>query len=237
MVLDPVSSCDLWDIGAPIRSPIVGAQDRTSPLLAFVRLENAQIAEARGLTPKGRAEVLVTLATGEPLYVAFDRPEGKVLVLAAALDDPGDLPLRTAFPILVGNALSWFDGRHGDLRESVASGAVVELPPSGRGRDLWPPVGPSRRLPGGEGRLAVGPLDQCGLWRVADRPEGPALVEVACNLASPRESDLRAAASLTASSTRVAAGTGAVPPWYVLILMAWASFILEWFGYQRRWIR
>ncbi len=237
LVIGPDSSCDLWDIGEPIRGPIVGKQEGASPLLAFVKLENAQIAEARGLTPKGRAEVLVSLVTGEPIYVAFDRPEGKVVVLAAALDDPGDLPLRTAFPILVGNALSWFDGRRDELHESVASGTMIDLPAVRRDLSLWPPAGPSRRLPDGEGRLSAGPLDRLGIWRVAAGSGASAVLETACNLASPRESDLRAPAGLKGSGPAAMAGVGAVPAWYALILLAFASFVLEWFCYQRRWIR
>ena len=128
LVINPVGSCDLWDSGEVIESPIVGTTDRASPLLAYVTLENAQITESRRLTPKSKANVLVSLATGEPLYLVFDRAEGKVLVLAASLDDPGDLPLRTAFPILVGNALSWIEGSGGNLSEAIATGAVVELP-------------------------------------------------------------------------------------------------------------
>ena len=167
LVIGPDSSCDLWDIGEPITAPIVGNQEVASPLLAFTKLENAQIAEARAVSPKGPAQVLVSLVTGEPICVAFDRPEGRVLVLAAALDDPANLPLRIAFPILVGNALSWFDGRRDEFHESVATGTMIDLPAAGRDLSFWPPAGPPQRLPNGEGPLAAGPLDQRGAcaWR------------------------------------------------------------------------
>jgi hypothetical protein len=238
LVIDPVRSCDLWECGPPLRRPIVGQQNRSSPLLAFVKLENAQIEEARSLTPKGRHQVLVALATGEPLYVSFDRPEGKILVLAAALEEPADLPLKTAFPIMVGNALSWFAGFRGDLRESVATGAVVDLEPATRRElKLWPPFGPPRQLPDGDRPLAIGPLEARGIWRVASRSDGPAVAEFACNLASPRESDLRPPASLGASRAALASGAGPTPVWYALFVLAWALFVLEWFCYQRRWVR
>ncbi len=216
LLIGPDRSCDLWDIGEPIAAPIVGKQEAGSPLLAFVKLENAQIAEARGLSPKGPAQVLVSLATGEAICVAFDRPEGKVLVLSAALDDPADLPLRTAFPILVGNALSWFDGRRDELHESVATGTMIDLPAVRRDLSLWSPAGSSQRLPDGAGALAAGPLDRRGVWRVAARPDGPAEVEIACNLAIPRESDLRPPAGLQASAAGSITGVRAVPAWYAL---------------------
>ena len=64
--------------------------------------------------------------TGEPLFSALERPEGKVLILSVNLDK-GDLPLRTAFPILATNALNWFAGARGELREAYATGAIAEI--------------------------------------------------------------------------------------------------------------
>ena len=41
--------------------------------------------------------------------------------------DQGDLTFRTAFPIMATNALAWFAGQSGELRESLATGAVTEV--------------------------------------------------------------------------------------------------------------
>src|SRR5207237_1252437 len=85
-------------------------------------------------------QVLAGSVTGDPLFVLIDRPEGKVVVLTVNLD-LGDLPFRTAFPILAMNTLGFFTGS-GELRESLPTGATAEvtLPAAGAfvlGRPAW----------------------------------------------------------------------------------------------------
>jgi hypothetical protein len=244
LVVDPAAACDLWELGEPLANPIVTQQDKDSPLLAHVRLDNVTMPEARKLTPKGpaRAQVLASSLTGDPLLCTFDRPEGKVLVLTVDLDK-SDLPLQTAFPIMVSNALAWFVGGQGELRESLAAGAVteVELSAPGKGeRRLVSPDGRSRALPDGPTRATLGPLDRCGIWTVSRASEpGKATVpplELACNLASLQESDLRPADGLEARTARAGLGFGAPPVWFGLIAAAWGLAGREWCLYQRRWI-
>jgi hypothetical protein len=170
-----------------------------------------------------------------------------VLVLTVNLDK-GDLPLRTAFPIMTMNALAWFAGNQGELREALATGATteVELPPSAvtRNLKLWPPTGLPRALPVGVTRTTIGPLDRVGIWQIAEplaaKPEepGPAVQELACNLANPRESDLRPATALESAPAVEAAGSmwSSRPIWFYLLLAALLLGVVEWFLYQRRWI-
>src|SRR5438445_4284086 len=119
LVIDPANDCDLWQIGDKLHNPIVTKQDKESSLMAHVRLDNVLMPEARKLTLASSAakpHILAAALTGEPLYCAIERSEGKVLVLTVNLDQ-GDLPLRTAFPIMATNALAWFAGERGELRE------------------------------------------------------------------------------------------------------------------------
>jgi hypothetical protein len=241
LVIDPSGPTDLWEIGDYLQNPVVARQDKDSPLMAHVRLDNVLLPEARKLTPRGKPQVLAVAATGDPLYCAFERPEGKTLVLTVNLDK-GDLPLRTAFPIITTNALSWFAGNQGELRESLAAGAVTEIElPSASGGELllWPPGDKQgRKLPAGVTRTTIGPLDRVGVWAVAARQptdEAPAALEIACNLASRAESDLRPPEGLTARDEPVTAGF-VNPIWFYLLAAAWLLAGLEWFLYQRRWI-
>src|SRR5262249_4828335 len=142
------------------------------PLMAHVRLDSVTMPAARKLTLKAKGQVLAESFGGDPLLCAFDRPAGKVLVLTVDLDK-SDLPLQTAFPILGSNALAWFAGSQGELRESLAAGAVteVELPEPSRTqgpveRQLIAPDGQSRPLPRGATRVTIGPLDRCGIWSI-----------------------------------------------------------------------
>ena len=74
--------------------------------------------------------MLAESAAGDPLYAVLDRPagtgQGKVVVLTVDLDK-SDLPLQTAFPIMMTNLLNWFGGTKGELREALAAGAVAEV--------------------------------------------------------------------------------------------------------------
>ncbi len=244
LVIDPDKGCDLWQVGDKLQNPLVTKQDRDSPLMAHIRLDNVLMPEARKLTftqAAGKPQVLAAALTGEPLLVALDRPEGKVLVLTVNLDK-GDLPLRTAFPILVTNTLGWFAGGRGELREALAAGSITEvtLPQTPEATYLLlGPDGQTRKLPPGVARTTVGPLDQCGVWSiVADAPDASPIQEIACNLANRAESDLRTPETLPSLGEEPARAMGFAgrPIWFYLLAAAWLLAGLEWYLYQRRWI-
>ena len=61
--------------------------------------------------------------------------------------------------------------------------------------------------------------------------------EIACNLASRSESDIRPPATLLAKTKEsLAAGFGGRPIWFYLITVAFVLTALEWGLYQRRTI-
>jgi hypothetical protein len=262
LVIEPSDSSALWKVEEPLQNPVVASQAKDSPLMAHVRLDQVFMPEARKLVLQAPAQVLAESATGDPLYAVIERPEGKVVVLTVNLDK-GDLTLQTAFPILMTNLLSWFREGKGELLEALATGAVAEVqltdvtgPGSvgglslrgakgDYGRFLRAPDGSERPLPAEGAKVAVGPLDRCGLWSIVRRParaEGAppgkpeTLIELACNLANRRESDLRPATTLPEHHRAAASALGARPVWYYLIAVAWALTTWEWFLYQRRWI-
>jgi hypothetical protein len=70
---------------------------------------------------------LAAIVTGETVYAAMKRPGGgSCLVLSVNLES-SDLAFRTAFPILITNALSWFAGQPGELQPSLAAGQLTVL--------------------------------------------------------------------------------------------------------------
>lgn len=253
-VIDPAGSTDLWKLGDKLENPIVTKQDSDSPLMRHVRLDNVLLPEAKQITPIEGAKLLVTALSGDPLYFAIEQGKRKVLALTVNLDQ-GDLTFRTAFPIMATNALGWFAGQSGELRESLAAGSVPEVPlPAVNGAETFIcrlPSGRTLPLPSGVSKAAIGPLDECGIWsvvrqipetdsakmddtRTARAPE----LEIACNLANRTESDLRIPEGLLKSQPAVAlAGAWfARPIWFYLIGAAWLLATIEWFLYQRRWI-
>jgi hypothetical protein len=244
LVVDPTNDCDLWKTGDKLQNPIVTKQDKDSPLMAHVRLDNVLMPEARKLTftpAAGKPQVLAEAITGDPVFALIDRPEGQVAVLSVNLD-LGDLPFRTAFPILAVNTVGYFTSSQGELRESLPTGATAEVTlPADREFVLRAPDGTTRKLPAGGGKTTVGPFDQCGVWAVMpDVPDAAPTDEFAINLMNKAESDLRPPEGLTASATAEEAGLvggfGGRPVWWYLIAAAAVLMTVEWFLYQRRWI-
>jgi hypothetical protein len=178
LLIEPERSGPLWELGEAIHNPVVAKQDKDSPLMLHIRLDNVLMPEARKLTLRSPAKVLAESATGDPLYAVLERTgagEGKVVILTVDLDK-SDLPLQTAFPIMMANLLSWFGGTKGELREALPAGAVtqVDLPRSGAKsleHFLVAPEGREQLLfaGGGATSLTVGPLDRCGVWTVIER--------------------------------------------------------------------
>lgn len=129
LVINPRNNCDQWTVGEPIETPLVSTIDDSSPVTQHVRLTNVLFPDARSLTFTGESETLIKTPLDEPLLSYIRRPGGDVLVLNVDLD-LGDLPLRIAFPVLMKNAVEWFQGNQGELQPALATGqaATVQLP-------------------------------------------------------------------------------------------------------------
>jgi hypothetical protein len=165
-----------------------------------VRLNNVTMPEAFQLKVAGKIDVLASSVTEDPIYFVIRRETGNVLVLTVDLDQ-GDLPLRTTFPIMMTNAISWFAGSKGELRESLASGSItqIELPgaeaktpstpqpdeksdaivrvPDSKDKSdrseivLQDPHGKTYPLPDSSDVATIGPLDQTGIWSLVQSGE------------------------------------------------------------------
>ncbi|QDT16227.1 BatA domain-containing protein [Alienimonas californiensis] len=277
--IDPREGGDLFTVGEEIVAPNVRLTEEAegSPLLANVQLDQIDLPKVRPLTLAANvdAAVLAEVAAevgaagdadaeaGAPLLVALRRPldgggRGKAVVLAVDLDAT-DLPLRTAFPILAVNALTWFTDAAGELRPAAATGSTVSVPlPDGADSEQWSvfaPSGAARPLPAGLTAATLGPLAEAGLWRLAPRrPEvndaeeptagtssdaidWPAeTIPVAVNLTAPTESDTRTVAP--ASEGADPAGTAGGRPWWVWLAAGALVLVgVEWWLYQRRFIQ
>ncbi len=189
LVIDPTAGCDLWDLGNVIENPLVTDQDEDSPLMNHIRLDNVLFPEARTLKFKSTVHSLAKTINGEDVYSQINRPAGKCLVLSVNLDR-SDLAFRTAFPIMVANALGWFSGTNGELQPSVATGTLASLTVSlrtllkanpaaadnaskGLFTKLVSPAGTKSRLPVSveqdtdpdAGKILAGPLNVPGIWQ------------------------------------------------------------------------
>jgi hypothetical protein len=263
LVVDPQNGCDAWELGELMADPIVTRQDQESPLMTHVRLDNVLMPEARELRFQEPPHVLAGALAGGPVYAEVPRASGKCLVLSVNINQ-GDLAFRTAFPILVTNALGWFAGRAGELRPALATGSMTEIElgnleitsgdlllrsPSGNSRPLT--VGRSNsELPAASddhatapavnqaARISIPPLSECGVWNVVQRnteEDTESLAALAVNLADDRETDLRTPIErIDGGSKASVAGWLSRPIWFYLAAIACLLTVGEWWLYQRR---
>ncbi len=262
LIVDPETSCDLWEVGEVIENPIVTEQADDSPLMTHIRLDNVLMPEARRLTFKSPIKSLAETVTGESVYAVVDRPQGDCLVLSVNLER-SDLAFRTAFPILITNALSWFAGQPGELQPSIAAGKMTILAateecvrypqPKWQRRTIDRTlISPSQdRSPLLSNQ--IGPLNEVGVWRVIEgeraadsdcgqverkRSIAESQQSIAVNLASRNESDLRPGEESQSNSRSSLLGGAWLtrPIWFYLVVIACLLSTLEWFLYQRRFI-
>ena len=261
-VVDPTDGCDAWQLGQPLENPIITELDENSPLLTHVRLDNVLVPEARQVNFSGQSHTLAGSLSKSPIYAEYKRPEGKCLVLTVNLDR-SDLAFRTAFPIMMTNALGWFAGTSGELRESFSTGSIYAwdtenqelnselislISPTGKRSDLSTQANTLENTQEANATkesmsVSVGPFDECGIWSVQQPSEdktvdASTLTQFAVNLSDQRESDLRPheAFAKLKEPDPLLAGWFAKPVWFYLVSAGCLLSVIEWILYHRRFI-
>jgi len=129
LIVDPRNDCDLFTVGEPLESPLVGQASNDSPLMRFVCLNNGPVSGLREIRFSENAErpqILAATSEGNPIFFQWDQGEkGKVTVLSVDLKR-SDLVFRTAFPIMVSNILDSFRADSGEQEQTVQTADVSE---------------------------------------------------------------------------------------------------------------
>jgi hypothetical protein len=175
LVIDPQNDSDFFSVGEPLESPLVANEAKDSPLMRFVHLNNVFMPGAKRISPlqissefrdqsaeyENHSEhhtlnselctlnLLASTPEEFPVYLQWQSPGRKLLVLSAELKR-GDLALRTAFPIMISNALNDFRAGGGELEHAWSTGEAITLPVITAERELV------LRSPNGETRLFPG---------------------------------------------------------------------------------
>jgi Ca-activated chloride channel homolog len=225
LYLDPRGPHSPWrgvgaaDAGGDVRDPVVSRIVRDHPLVRGVSLVDLNVMTAHRLSP-ATGDTVVVAADRVPLLIARDRPGARAVALAF---DPrrSDLPLRSAFPLWLANALTWLAERPEPEALSWPTGRTVRVGPAGTALTL----------------------DRVGFYTVGDgggERHAPA-VRVAANLASAEESDLAARPRLRVGD-RVLAPPDS-PPRHprgpprraaLALVFALALVTMEWLTFHRR---
>ncbi|QEG41411.1 VWA domain-containing protein [Roseimaritima ulvae] len=256
-VIDPENDCEQWTVGKALEHPIITEQDEASPLMTHIRLDNVLVPQAKQLRFTNPPTVLAGTVSGDAIYAQPKRDNGRCLVLSVNLEQ-SDLAFRTAFPIMVTNALNWFAHQSGRWQPAVNTGALLTIDLSETAVELptelrWlTPSGVAQTLPAEQTNLTLGPFDQTGVWslrqpardaaqeqsadEVDDAAEATLVRSVAVNLADERETDLRPDADLVELTNDRQWGSGWLnrPIWFYVTLLACGAITIEWWLYQRR---
>lgn len=122
ILIDPPASGFWGERRGEIEQPLVSDFQRESPLLRYAGIENVSLASAREFAPAPGSDVLAE-SFGKPLLFGKWSGEQRWLVLPFDLET-SDFVLRTAFPILLGNAVE-------SLRAEAALPPMAEVPGPG----------------------------------------------------------------------------------------------------------
>lgn len=248
-IIDPDTSSSLFRVDGLIDSPLVTEQDKDSPLMTHVRLDNVMFPNTKKLTFLTQtAKPVASCVGGESLFATLAHGDKKAVVLGVNLEQ-SDLAFRTVFPILASNAIAWFSSQSGELSLAMAGGDTARLnrslsagvPPE----NLWL-ISPGLQVKRQSGST-VGPLKETGVWELFEwdangnptaenlRTTGKLVDRYAVNLESSSETDLRN----TNDSDRAPKQTSiaswfSYPPWYYLAILIGSLLVIEWGMYQRR---
>lgn len=191
----------VWSIRPGLKGTVVkpaagGVQAERHPVLSYIDWGQVHISEAlnpaelQGLEP-------VASVGGTPLLLAGGEAGKRKLVFTFRLDH-SDLALRSAFPILVQNAVDWLTADSGGVLGFGTAGEPVEVNLSPKTKEArWEAAGPSGMAAGqtepwtaASGGWSAPALP--GLYRLAERDESGQAVRSRLFAAVPdvRESDL-----------------------------------------------
>lgn len=129
LLIDPQNSCDLFEVGETLETPIVTEETTDSPLMNFVQLVNLLIPGAKQLRPRPEVPqnenltVLAKVVNDSPIYLQWKTAEQNVVALTGNLNQ-SDLPLRTVFPIMVAQVLNQISGNSNEIIPSQTLGVA-----------------------------------------------------------------------------------------------------------------
>jgi len=232
LFLYPSADSPLWTMGADLNNPLVSDIDDKAPLVRHVHLRNCTFHRARAITIHGNAKTLV--ASFEHPLLAQWSADGPPRVLLAVDIRQSDLPWRTAFPILMHNVIRALAGQGEAFVSGHATGSTVRLPAGSGPASAHDQLGRNVPVVVQDGQAVVGPVEQVGMVTV-DR--NGKKTDLAFNLASGEESNIRAGAADASKANRaepVTASAWSWPWWVLLVIGAIGWTTTEWAFYQRR---
>lgn len=207
---------------------------RAHPLVRWIALRDVNVARALELRP-APGDTVVASDPRTPLVVAGTREGHRFVALGFDVRE-SDLPLRTAWPLLLLNALDWLrqDATALERAYDVGEPIRITLPQGTQSAEVTDPEGKRRPLAvhGGEATTSSA---RAGLLRVS--AEGVAHV-VAVNRGGDATGDLAPGPRDDTWRVQHARPSNAhfdYTLWTLLLVAALALLTGEWISYHRRW--
>ena len=173
-------------------------------------------------------------ALGAPLILTRARPDLRIVALAFDIR-ASDLPMRAAFPLLLGNAFAWLGAPEASEAATLRTGRSLRVVlPDGRAQAaVTDPTGATQTVAAPAGEIEI-PIARTGFYRIGSS------MTLAANLGDAVESDTTPAARLVVCGKALAAPDPPVhqtrrPIWWWALLAAAALSLVEWWTYHRRW--
>lgn len=241
-----------WSAAAePVELPQIIDSDRAHPLMRFVELGNLKwIVNARPLSLPTGGTVLIDSHRGVLLAVA-PREGFEDLVQAFEIvgqDAQGqryantDWPIRTSFPVFLGNVLMYLGGASPEAAQAIAQpGQPITLRTSSPQDTVQvdDPSGQTTRLQRGpQNTFVYGGTQSVGIYSVREGNSRDVGQRFAVNLFDAVESDLHPQQAIQIQYEEIPGKaqleTTRREAWKMLLLGALAVLVVEWYIYNRR---
>ena len=222
------------DILGTMDKPQVSDWDRLHPVMRHVDFSKVAIESAMRIRPLVPGRPLVEAAIGGPLVYSIEEPARKAILIGFDLFK-ADLPLRVAFPLLIGNGLRWL--HQGDIDQQtgqIASGQPLLAPvPLGvETVSITTPSGRTVSQRAANGSVSYTDTGEVGIYTLSG---GKAEMLIAANLMDGEESDI-APRPLPPGTDSVSSRLAPVEQefWKALVALALLVLLMEGFLYWRR---
>jgi len=236
-----------------LRGPRLSEQKKDHPLLEGVVFKDVNMHRGTSFELEPGDLALVS-HLGEPMVVL--REQDHALMVIGFDPRQSDLPLRTAFPLLIANAVDYFGMREAGFVAAIPIGASRELALADFGvpgdgvtlLEVTPPsldeASPAKplRVRAQDGRFRIRALTP-GVYAIAvqDGEAAGSVIEVAVNQANAAASNLESKLSdehvpelNRAGDPPEPAPLSEGPLWTLIMLIAVGLIALEWATYHRR---
>jgi hypothetical protein len=239
LFIAPPSSTELFEVRGIITQTQVTRLERSSPLLAYVKLNDFHLAQAQAIQPPAWSQTLIE-ARGGPLLLAGQTGQRRVALLTFDLFQ-SDLPLQIDFPILLINLTGWLLPEAAlEQGQSLRPQQSYNLPaiPATNSFTIKTPQGDQVTIPADQ--VAFVGTSELGIYRVLSQGDGSAesahVAEFAVNLLAETETDLQPRSVEFTGTAPTAAGetlTGRWEWWWSLVLLGLGVLLVEWWVYWR----